>query len=189
MPKEPYRKESKYLSLVLRHKPEKIGISLDKEGWANVDELLTGLKRWRYAFNIETLKDIVATNNKRRFELNETNSKIRARQGHSVEVDLGYVETEPPEHLYHGTASHKLDLIYKDGLKKMGRHAVHLSIDDKTAFMVGKRHGNAVGLVVDAKVMHNDGHKFYLTGNDVWFTESVPAKYITKKVFFKDPAK
>lgn len=166
-------KRSKFLSLILRHKPEEIGLSLDKNGWANVKLLLSKAK-----MSMTELEEIVETNNKKRFEFNENKTKIRARQGHSIKIDLGYEEKEPPEFLYHGTATRFIEPIYKDGLSKMNRHAVHLSKDFETAINVGQRHGKPIVLLIYAQKMHKDGHKFYLTGNDVWYTDHVPTKYL-----------
>ena len=165
--------KSRFLSLILRHKPEEIGISLDKNGWANVKELLQKAK-----MSMEDLEEIVETNNKKRFEFNDLGTKIRASQGHSIDVDLGDESKEPPEILYHGTATKNLDSIFKEGLKRMNRHAVHLSHDIETAKAVGMRHGKPIIIHVMAKKMYDKGFKFYLTKNNVWYTEEVPRHYL-----------
>ena len=166
-------KRSKFLSMVLRHKPEKANLKLDEAGWANVEELLSNT-----AFDMKSLEEVVATNSKKRFEFNSDKTKIRARQGHSFNVKLGYDPKEPPEVLYHGTATRFVDSIMKDGLKPMGRHHVHLSGDTDTASQVGKRHGKLAILKVAAGKMSNDGAKFYLTENKVWLTDHVPVEYL-----------
>jgi putative RNA 2'-phosphotransferase len=167
-------KKSKHLSLVLRHKPESAGLTLDDAGWVEVSKLLPAMK-----MTIEELKDVVENNNKQRFEFNIDESKIRARQGHSVDVDLGYKPEVPPDVLFHGTVKSSLDSIMKEGLKKMNRLHVHLSPDMETAIKVGSRRGIAVLLKIDAKRMHEAGIKFYHTDNNVWLTDNVPAKYIS----------
>jgi len=171
---------SKFLSLVLRHNPGKIGIELDNAGWADVDELLkrsVDQKRAR-GLTRELLQEVVDTNDKKRFELSEDGERIRARQGHSVPVDLGYEEREPPECLYHGTPERFVPAIREEGLLKMNRHAVHLSPDYETAIRVGERRGRPIIIKVRAKVMHDEGHKFYLTGNGVWYTDHVPIEFL-----------
>jgi len=165
--------KSKFLSLVLRHKPETVGLTLDFSGWALVSDILD-----KCEMSIEMLKDVVKYNNKKRFEFNEDKTKIRASQGHSIDVDLDYVPTVPPMYLFHGTPDKTVDVILKDGIKKMQRHAVHLSVDQHTAINVGKRRGKPIALTVDARKMHNDGHEFFLSTNGVWLTEFVPTKYI-----------
>ncbi len=167
-------KTSKFLSLILRHKPEKIGLKLDESGWANVQELL----KKSHNLDMEMLEFIVDNNNKKRFEFNDNKTKIRASQGHSVKVTLGYEAKEPPEILYHGTALKNEAAISEDGLKKMSRHAVHLSADRATADNVGRRHGQLLIYVVASKKMHDDGEKFYLSNNGVWLTDKVEPKYL-----------
>jgi putative RNA 2'-phosphotransferase len=166
-------KRSKFLSLILRHKPEKVGITLNSAGWTSVSGLTkaTGI-------TLEQLKYIVSSDNKKRYSFSEDGKMIRANQGHSVKVDLGYTEKEPPNTLWHGTVGKFLDNIYKDGLKKMNRHHVHLSSDYDTAKTVGGRKGNPIVLVINARGMYYDGHKFYLSENGVWLTDYVPPKYI-----------
>jgi len=171
---------SKFMSLVLRHDPGKIGIKLDDAGWTDVDKLLKNAaehKRIR-GLTREILQTVVETNNKKRFELSEDGLRIRARQGHSVQVELGDEEREPPECLYHGTPTKFVIPIKSGGLIKMSRHAVHLSPDYETAINVGSRRGKPVIIKVKALVMHQDGFKFHLTGNGVWYTDHVPKEYL-----------
>jgi len=173
-------KISKFLSLILRHRPEMVGIVLDENGWTDVQTLIhkcdvyaVGVK-----FNFDDLKYVVATNNKKRFSFNEDFSKIRASQGHSVEVDLGYKPQQPPEKLYHGTGRNSVSSILKTGLEKRGRQHVHLCINSGVARTVGARHGVPVVFVVDSGDMARDGFEFFLSDNGVWLTDNVPRKYI-----------
>lgn len=169
---------SKFLSLVLRHNPALIGLELDANGWASVTELLAKMKAKDHGISIDELKHIVETNSKKRFAFNDDFEKIRANQGHSVEVDLGYEKQVPPFELFHGTAQKNLDLILKTGIKKMKRHHVHLSTDKVTAQKVGMRHGKPVILSVNAKGMADSGFDFYLSNNGVWLTDFVPVEFI-----------
>lgn len=165
--------------MLLRHRPEAAGLVLDRAGWVRVDDLLRGMWNKRGTkVTKELLQQVVDTNNKRRFEFNEDGTKIRARQGHSVGVDLGYEPEAPPEILYHGTGSQNVASIRKKGLQKRQRHAVHLSLDKATAANVGSRHGKPVLLTIKARQMHDNGHVFYLTENKVWYTDNVPVDYI-----------
>jgi len=173
------KRRSKFLSLVLRHRPEAANVELDEQGWVAVNQLMKGLRAKDNSWNMELLRDVVENNNKKRFEFNDSETKIRARQGHSVQVDLGYEEQVPPDVLYHGTVGKYLDSIYKDGLRKMKRHHVHLSADTETATTVGSRRGKPVILAVDAARMVEDGYKFYLSNNGVWLTAHVPSEYLT----------
>ncbi|MGA8943789.1 MAG: RNA 2'-phosphotransferase [Thermoactinomyces sp.] len=173
-------KHSKFLSKVLRHRPEMIGIQLDKNGWVNVEELLVACQQHGVSIDRETLERIVATNDKRRFSFSEDGQKIRANQGHSIPVDLDLEPITPPDRLYHGTASRFLQSIYKKGLVKRKRHHVHLSGDPVTARKVGVRHGLPVILTVLAKEMHQDGYLFYRSANGVWLTEFVPVRYLRR---------
>lgn len=167
-------KRSKFLSMVLRHKPEKANLKLDEAGWTNVKTLIANT-----AFDMPALEEVVATNSKKRFEFNDDKTKIRARQGHSYNVKLGYEPQDPPECLYHGTATRFLDSIMKEGLKPMKRHHVHLSGDTDTASQVGKRHGKLIILKVATKRMADEMKaKFYLTENKVWLTDIVPPEYL-----------
>ncbi|MEZ0612216.1 RNA 2'-phosphotransferase [Fibrella sp. WM1] len=170
---------SKLLSLALRHQPEALGITLDENGWTDVPVLLIQLHRQGYAIDLDQLRYVVETNNKKRFALSPDETRIRANQGHSVDVDLGYTQKQPPQFLYHGTATRFLEAILTDGLKKMNRHHVHLSVDKQTAINVGSRHGKPVVLVVRAGDMVAAGHIFYQSENGVWLTDYVPAMYLS----------
>jgi putative RNA 2'-phosphotransferase len=177
---EPVRTElhvelSKFLSDILRHTPEVGGITLDEEGWADVDELIKNNSK---KFTRQILEEIVATDNKRRYTFSEDGTKIRANQGHSINVDLKFEPVKPPKLLYHGTATRFLDSIMSEGLKRMRRLYVHLSERYETAVSVGKRHGTVVVLDVNSEQMDADGIKFYLSKNGVWLTKHVPAKYL-----------
>ncbi len=178
-----HKKLSKFLSLILRHKPEEINIELDENGWANTKDLIAKMNSYGKNIDIETLEIIVKNNDKQRFSFNNDKSKIRANQGHSIKIDLNYSEQEPPEFLYHGTAKRFLDNILKNGLEKQKRHHVHLSSDITTANSVGKRHGVPVVLKISSKQMYNDGFIFYKSKNGVWLTENVPIKYINTSLF------
>jgi putative RNA 2'-phosphotransferase len=172
-------KISKFLSLVLRHKPEEIGIQLDAAGWVPVAEFLRACQAHGFSIKREELEEVVRTNDKQRFAFSEDGLMIRASQGHSVEVKLDYQPLMPPEILYHGTATRFLDSIKEQGLIKGKRHHVHLSGDEATAIKVGARHGKAVVLVIQSLQMHKDGFIFYQSENGVWLTEKVPANYLT----------
>lgn len=169
---------SKFLSLVLRHQPEKIGLSLDENGWADVTELLSLSKNANVKFSLEDLINVVHENDKQRFVFGEGNTKIRANQGHSINIDLALDAIIPPNTLYHGTALVNLPSILKEGIKKQKRQHVHLSEDMDTATKVGSRHGKPVDLSANAIQMHQDGTHFYKSENNVWLTDFVDAKYI-----------
>lgn len=169
---------SKFLSLVLRHQPEAIGLTLDESGWASVPDLLQKLAAKGFNIDLAALQRTVATDNKKRFAFNEDGTKIRASQGHSIDVDLGYEESVPPAVLYHGTAQKAAAVILNEGLLKQGRQHVHLSRDLETAMAVGKRHGAPVVFEVLAEEMHRDDHAFYLSANGVWLTDKVPVGYL-----------
>lgn len=171
-------KFSKFLSLVLRHKPETIGLKLDANGWANVAELIKRCQDQGWDIDFEKLSYVVSTNNKNRFKFGESCSKIRANQGHSIKVDLAYKPSQPPEFLYHGTGLQTIRVIQVEGLKKMGRHHVHLSTDIETALKVGQRHGTPYVLTVLSGEMAKEGFTFYLSDNGVWLTDHVPSKYL-----------
>lgn len=171
---------SKFLSLVLRHKPEKAGIALDEHGWASVDELLAGLGK-RSPVSMATLEEIVRTDPKGRYSFNEDKTLIRANQGHSVPVDVELERVEPPEILFHGTGEKSVRSIDQQGLDPRGRLYVHLSLDAKTARTVGQRHGRPVVYEVLAGHMARDGHDFYRSVNGVWLTRRVPPKYLRKE--------
>lgn len=169
---------SKFLSLVLRHRPELIGIELDPAGWVSVSELLRACREHGRAITADELREVVAGNDKRRFAFSEDGERIRASQGHSVAVELGYTPADPPEFLYHGTIAKFLPSIREGGLKKGERHHVHLSPDEETARRVGQRRGRPVVLKVESGRMQRDGHAFYLSANGVWLTEHVPPAYL-----------
>ena len=163
---------SKQLSYVLRHRPDSIGISLDSSGWVEVSILLEKL-----GIKMDTLEQVVNNNDKKRFAFNEDKTKIRASQGHSVNIDLGLKSLKPPITLYHGTATKNLDSILKKGLIKGNRQYVHLSNNTKTAAEVGKRYGTPYIIPIKAALMHIDGYKFYQSENGVWLTDHVPTFY------------
>lgn len=171
---------SRYMSLILRHKPDAIGIVLDEHGWANVDELIVGIAKDN-EFNMDILEEIVKSDEKQRYSFNEDKTLIRANQGHSIPVDVELEENEPPELLWHGTGEKYVDSIEAQGLIPKSRLYVHLSKDEDTAVRVGKRHGKPVLYHVKAKQMHDDGYKFYLSVNGVWLTKEVPLKYLVKQ--------
>ncbi len=170
---------SKYISLILRHKPEEIGITLDEHGWANVSELIEGISK-SHEFNMDMLEDIVATDNKQRYSFNEDHTLIRANQGHSIPVDVELEEVIPPEILYHGTGEKYVASIDQQGLIPKSRLYVHLSGDKETAVKVGQRHGKPVIYIVKSGEMNRDGIAFYRSVNGVWLTQAVPAKYLKK---------
>lgn len=170
---------SKYISLILRHKPEVIGIALDEHGWANVDELIAGVSK-THPMTMELLEEIVRTDEKQRYSFNENHTLIRANQGHSIPVDVELPEMVPPTLLYHGTGEKYVVSIDAQGLLPKSRLYVHLSPDVGTARKVGARHGRPVIYTVDAAAMHRDGHVFYRSVNGVWLTNSVPVKYLQK---------
>jgi putative RNA 2'-phosphotransferase len=169
---------SKFLSFVLRHSPETIGLELDVNGWADVDDLISKCSKDGNTLNLELLEFVVENKDKKRFVFNEDKTKIRASQGHSISVELNLVETEPPEFLYHGTVGKFLENIRKEGLQKMSRQHVHLSKDKETAVKVGSRRGTPQILIIKSGIMHTDGFKFYLSENNVWLTDEVPEAYI-----------
>ncbi|CAI2765790.1 putative RNA 2'-phosphotransferase [Flavobacterium collinsii] len=171
---------SKFLSLVLRHSPETIGLRLDENGWTDVEELILKCNNRgsQNQMTAELLDYVVENNDKKRFAFNEDKTKIRASQGHSISVELNLNETEPSEFLYHGTIGKFMESIKREGLQKMSRQHVHLSKDKETAIKVGSRRGVPEILTVRSGAMYRDGFKFYLSENNVWLTAEVPAKYI-----------
>lgn len=171
-------KTSKFLSLILRHEPERVGLKLGEGGWVGVDDLLKAVNRNGTALTLDQLKHIVATSDKKRFAFSDDGQRIRASQGHSVEVDLQYSRQTPPEILYHGTATRFLEGIRKGGLQKMERHDVHLSAETKVTFQVGGRHGKPALLVIRAGEMHRAGHVFRCSANGVWLVDQVPPQFI-----------
>jgi putative RNA 2'-phosphotransferase len=173
---------SKFLSLVLRHQPQLIGINLNEQGWVNVDELLQKAQQHGQLITPEVLNHVVETNAKKRFAFSDDKQQIRASQGHSVGVALGYGPQVPPNVLFHGTGSQSVESILKTGLEKRSRQHVHLSADIDTAIKVGSRHGKPVVLNVLASEMHSKGYVFYLSANGVWLTDKVPPEYINKQL-------
>ncbi|MAT72698.1 MAG: RNA 2'-phosphotransferase [Planctomycetaceae bacterium] len=173
------RKISKRLSYVLRHRPDSVGLVLGEGGWVRVDDLLAALAGNGKAVSQPVLVRVVVENDKQRFEFSEDGLRIRARQGHSAKVDLGYQPATPPDVLYHGTATRHLDSILQQGLVKGRRHHVHMSTNKETMLQVGMRHGKPVLLSVDAKRMLANGHQFFVTGNHVWLTDHVPPEYLS----------
>lgn len=176
--KKAHVETSKFLALVLRHKPEAAGISLDEHGWADVDELVAGISKQR-SFSMQMLEEIVATDAKKRYSFNESHTLVRANQGHSIPVDVDLEAIDPPAVLYHGTATKYIDAIRVEGLLAKSRLHVHLSSDSETAIKVGRRHGEPVVLKVDAKAMADHGISFFLSANGVWLTKEVPPEYLS----------
>lgn len=171
-------KSSRFLSLVLRHRPEKIGIELDPAGWVDIKVLLAAMARHKRSLTRDQLQEVVDTNNKKRFAISEDGKRIRASQGHSVDVDLGYKRETPPIFLFHGTVSRFLDSIKESGLQRGSRHHVHLSEDPVTATDVGSRRGNPVVLTVKARYMHDCEYEFFQAANGVWLTGHVPPEFL-----------
>jgi putative RNA 2'-phosphotransferase len=169
---------SKFLSLILRHEPERVGLKLGNAGWVSVDELLQAVNRDGLPLTLDQLKHIVATSDKKRFAFSDDGLRIRASQGHSVEIDLQYPPQTPPEILYHGTATRFLDGIRQQGLQKMERHDVHLSSETKVTVQVGGRHGKPVLLIIRAGDMHRAGFVFRCSANGVWLVDHVPPQFI-----------
>ncbi len=171
---------SKFISLVLRHKPEEANLVLDKYGYARTSELVAAVKKKYPEFNKDMLIEIVETDEKQRYSFNDNGKLIRANQGHSFPVDLGLEAQQPPELLFHGTSTKYLDSIMEKGIISKSRQYVHLSKDVDTAHTVGLRHGaGTVILVVSAEQMYKDGYKFFLSDNGVWLVDEVPTKYFT----------
>lgn len=169
---------SKFLSLILRHNPGKIGLTLDEQGWAEMDELMRLAQGRGPYLSRELIEEVVATNDKQRFALSEDGRLIRANQGHSIAVDLGLAPQTPPALLYHGTADKNLPSIMAQGLLPGRRQHVHLSADVETAVKVGQRHGRPIVLKVQTGAMHAAGHLFYKSANGVWLVVAVPAPFI-----------
>lgn len=166
---------SRFISLILRHKPEIIGIELDEHGWANVDELLKGIE-----IDFDTLEKIVREDEKGRYSFNDDKTKIRANQGHSINVDVELEEKIPPDVLYHGTGQKYVDSINKIGLIPKTRLYVHMTEDLEVAKITGMRHGKLIVYQIDAKKMNNDGILFYKSVNNVWLTKDVETKYLKR---------
>ncbi len=172
---------SKFLSFVLRHQPEAIGITLDVEGWVEIQELIAAAANTGKKFDLDLIQAVLTTSDKKRFAISEDGLRIRAVQGHSTEsVDINYVEKVPPEFLYHGTATRFMESISRDGLLPGLRQYVHLSQDEKTALAVGQRHGKPIVLKIKALLMHEQGFSFFQAENGVWLVKTVPTTFITK---------
>lgn len=169
-------KVSKYVSKHLRHQPERIGLVLDPQGWVEIDDLLWAAAAHGFPISRAELDHVVAANDKQRFAVD--GGRIRASQGHTVPVDLGLPEAEPPAYLYHGTVAASLDAIRAEGLRPMARHHVHLSPDRETATRVGARRGRPVVLSVDAGAMRAAGHVFRISANGVWLVDRVPPQFL-----------
>lgn len=168
------------MSLILRHKPESIGIRLDEHGWANVEELIAGIAK-TYEFNMEILEEIVRTDEKQRYSFNDDKTLIRANQGHSILIDVELEAIEPPMELWHGTGEKYVDSIDRQGLIPKSRLYVHLSKDIDTAIKVGRRHGRPVLYLVKSGDMHQDGYQFFQSKNGVSLTKEVSVKYLIKQ--------
>lgn len=175
---EQINKASKFLSFVLRHKPDAIGLTLDSQGWASIPELIEKSVS-EITLTNDLVKQVVTTNDKQRFLLSEDEERIRANQGHSIKVNLDLTPKKPPTILYHGTAARFLSSIQKDGLRPGQRHYVHLSIDTTTAAEVGQRYGKPIVLEICSGEMNQKGFKFFLTKNGVWLTDHVPPRFLT----------
>ncbi len=171
-------KLGRFISLILRHSPETIGIKLDEKGWADVEELIILMNKNRRKIDIDTLKEIVETNNKKRYEFSDDFKKIRACQGHSINVDVELEQAVPPKFLYHGTAVKNIESIKKEGIKKASRQHVHLSSDYNTAYNVGERHGKPYIIKVLSGKMGEDGKKFYISKNEVWLSDDIETEYL-----------
>jgi putative RNA 2'-phosphotransferase len=171
-------KLSKFISYILRHKPDSIGLTLDSQGWALIDELIDKSNASGTVFGRVDLLKMVDGNDKKRFSISGDGQRIRAAQGHSVRVELGLVAQEPPHVLYHGTATRFVSSILAEGLKPQSRQQVHLSADETTAHRVGQRHGKPAILTVEAALMHEEGFKFFLADNGVWLTDHVPPAFL-----------
>lgn len=172
---------SKYMSMLLRHHPEAIGLDMDEHGWVKVNDLIEGIQENKSkTFGMNELEEIVRTDEKQRYSFNADKTLIRANQGHSIQVDVELKKRTPPEILYHGTGEKYVASIDQQGLLSKARLYVHLSWDIETAIKVGKRHGKVVIYKVDAKKMAEDGYDFYLSVNNVWLTYDVPVLYLSK---------
>lgn len=172
---------SRFISLILRHKPEVIGIALDEHGWADVQDMITGINAsGKHSLDMEMLEEIVRTDEKGRYSFNEDRTLIRANQGHSIPVDVELEEKTPPDTLWHGTGEKYVSSIDRHGLIPKSRLYVHLSSDLTTAQNVGKRHGSPVIYEIDCRKMAEDGYRFFLSANHVWLTKEVPARYLKR---------
>lgn len=179
-----YTEISKFLSFVLRHQPDAIGITLDVEGWVDIAILITAATKDGKMLNIDLIRDVVATSDKKRFAISDDGLRLRAVHGHSTHsVDIKYIEQIPPEFLFHGTATRFLDAIFKEGLMSGSRQYVHLSQDAQMALVVGRRHGQPVVIDIKALLMHEQGFKFFRAENGVWLTSVVPVNFISQEYY------
>ncbi len=177
-----FKQTSVFISLILRHKPEAIGVSLDCHGWASVNELIDGINKTDdYSIDMQMLEEIVRTDNKQRYSFNDDHTLIRANQGHSINVDVELIEKEPPGIIFHGTGEKYVESIRIDGLIPKSRLYVHLSKDEETAEKVGARHGKPYIFIVKSGEMFRAGYKFFISENGVWLTKSVPANYLEER--------
>lgn len=172
------KQASKFLSYVLRHTPAAIGLRLDEQGWASIEDLITLTRDGEVPLSRELIEAVVVTNDKQRFSISPDGLRIRANQGHSLAVDLGLQPVRPPEVLFHGTATRFLESIRSTGLRPQSRQHVHLSLDAEAATRVGQRHGKPVVLQVRAAALFDAGTPFYLSENGVWLTPAVPLRYV-----------
>ena len=177
MPKS-LQSTSKFLSLILRHEPQAIGLTLDQHGWAELETLIALVNANGTQISLALILEVVATSDKQRFVVSPDGKKIRANQGHSVSIDLNLPPQKPPVQLFHGTASRFVQSIRENGLVPGSRQHVHLSVIEATAIQVGSRHGNPVVLIVKSLEMHSDQYDFFLSENGVWLTSNVPARYL-----------
>jgi putative RNA 2'-phosphotransferase len=171
-------KISKFLSLILRHAPQTVGLRLEENGWVNVEELIIACAQNGRALTREELEEVVETNDKKRFSFNASRTKIRANQGHSIEIEIEFEKRTPPAILYHGTADKNVKSILERGLQKMRRHHVHLSIDKETARKVGMRYGKPVIFEIDTEAMIENNFEFFVSTNGVWLVENVPPQFL-----------
>jgi putative RNA 2'-phosphotransferase len=174
-------KTSKFLSLILRHAPETVGLQFDENGWVKVDDLIKACAKNGRTFTFAELCEVVETNDKKRFSFDASGEKIRANQGHSVEVEIEFERKTPPAVLYHGTATRNVESILKNGLQRMKRHHVHLSVDVETARKVGMRYGKPVIFEIDTRAMLENGFEFFVSANGVWLVENVPPQFLRLK--------
>lgn len=175
------KQTSKFLSLLLRHQPDTIGLTLDGSGWANIKELIMLSNENKQTIDLSLIQQVVATNDKQRFSISEDGQFIRANQGHSISVDLELEPVLPPSILFHGTATRFVDSIFEQGLTKSKRQHVHLSATKETAITVGQRHGKPAILMVAAQQMHEQGYLFFQSKNGVWLTDHIPVNFLTKE--------
>lgn len=171
-------KISKFLSLILRHKPEEIGLTLEENGWVNVAKLRKACADHGRSFTFAELEEVVETNDKKRFSFDRTKTKIRANQGHSLEIEIEFERKTPPEILYHGTAEKNVGAIFANGLQKMNRHHVHLSADTETARKVGARHGKPIIFEIETAPMLAEDFEFFVSANGVWLVAEIPSKFL-----------